>query len=1079
MCDPVRRSRVRPGRPGLRVAGALLLLAALLPVPAPRAAAEAERPSKGPEEFKSLKFRFVGPAIGGRVNRVAGVSGDPQVYYAATASGGIWKSEDGGIGWKPIFDDQIDSSVGSIAVSPSHPAVVYAGGGEANIRGNVKLGHGIYKSVDAGRTWTHVLRLRGQIGTMVVHPADPDVAFAAVLGSPFGPGPERGVYRTRDGGRTWGQVLKVDADTGASDVCMDRRRPDVLFAGTWQARRRPWEMTSGGPGSGLHVSRDGGDTWTRLTGRGLPEGIWGKVGCAVAPSDSGRVYALIEAEKGGLYRSDDGGDTWILASDHRSILQRPWYYTTLVVDPTNADIVWFPQVPLLRSTDGGRTIRKVPQPHHGDHHDIWIDPHNPMRILDGNDGGVDISWDGGKTWHAPRLPIGQLYHVSVDDSVPYRVSGALQDLGTASGPSDSLASGGITLADWHEIGGGEAGHTAHDPSDPNLAWAGEYLGIITRYDHRTGMARNVSIYPDNMSGHGAADGRYRFQWTAPIHISPHDPKTVYHAGNVLFRTTDGGQSWTAVSPDLTRNDPAKQKWSGGPITGDNTGVEHYCTIFAVAESRLEKGLIWAGSDDGLVHVTRDGGARWSNVTAGLKGLPEWATVALIEPSPHDAAIAYVVAHAYRLDDDRPYLYKTSDYGRTWRRLTASLPQDVHLHAVREDPKKKGLLYAGTERGVMMSPDDGATWRALGLNLPTVAVHDLIVKDDDLVLGTHGRSIWILDDLTPIRDWSKAIADRPVHLFPARPAIRWERRSSFHDEGPGENPPRGAILHYWLKQEPKGEITLEILDSAGAVIRVLSSRKPPIEFEEDDPDGPWRPRKKPVLAVEPGVQRIAWDLTTDPAETIWRAKAEGNHEAAPRVVPGTYTARLTVEGKTWTTPVDVRADPRLPVSGADLEAQVRYVREVQDQITRVTRLVREIRSVRDQVRVRIEAAGGAARAADWVRAAGEVARRCDAIEGVLHNPEAKVEYDVLAKGSRIYSRLGPLLDFATTGSGAPTQGMREVLADLTRMVDAAESDWRRVVAGELAALESGARAIGMEGFVVPRPPSPGAPRAPGP
>ena len=461
-------------------------------VPA-RAASKPEPPSKGPDEFKSLKFRLVGPAVGGRVARVAGLPGNPLVYFAATASGGVWKSVDGGMEWQPIFDDETDSSIGSIAVAPSDPGVIYVGAGEANIRGNVAAGHGIYKSTDGGKTWSHVLKLEGQIGTVIVHPTNPDIAFAAVLGHAFGPNPERGVYRTKDGGRTWQQVLKKNSDTGASDVCLDPSNPDVLFAGLWQARRRPWEMTSGGPGSGLYMSRDGGDTWTRLTGKGLPEGIWGKIGVAVARSDGRRVYALIEAEQGGLFRSDDGGDSWKRVSDHHALTQRPWYYMTMTVDPANADIVWFPQVPMLRTLDGGRTIKRIKGAHHGDHHDLWIDPKNTRRMIDGNDGGVDLSWDGGETWYSPPLPIAQFYHVAADNSMPYRVSGAMQDLGTASGPSNSLHSGGIANADWHDVGGGEAGWTAPDPSDPRIVYAGEYFGIITRYDDRTGMARNVQI----------------------------------------------------------------------------------------------------------------------------------------------------------------------------------------------------------------------------------------------------------------------------------------------------------------------------------------------------------------------------------------------------------------------------------------------------------------------------------------------------------------------------------------------------------------------------------------------------------
>jgi photosystem II stability/assembly factor-like uncharacterized protein len=1052
-------------RQPLRVA--LILLFVLFAATASSLSAEEpEKPSKGPDELKGLKLRLVGPAIGGRVSRVAGVAGNPLVYYAASASGGVWKSEDGGVEWKSIFDDQDDSSIGSIAVAPSNPAVLYVGAGEANIRGNVAAGHGIYKSTDGGKTWTHALKLEGQIGTMVVDPKNPDIAFAAVLGHAFGPNAERGVYRTKDGGRTWQQVLKKDADTGASDVCLDPSNPNVLFAGLWQARRRPWEMTSGGPGSGLYVSRDGGESWKQLTGHGLPEGIWGKVGCAVAPSDGRRVYALIEAEKGGLFRSSDGGESWDRVSEHHALRQRAWYYTTFTIDPSNPDVVWFPQVPMLRTLDGGRTIKQVKGAHHGDHHDVWIDPRNPKRMIGGNDGGVDLSWDGGETWYAPPLPLGQFYHVAADASVPYRVSGAMQDLGTASCPSNTLSSGGIANRDCYDVGGGEAGFTAPDPSDPNIVYAGEYFGIITRYDHRTGMARNVTAYPENWSGHGAEDNRYRFQWTAPIHVSPHDPKVVYHAANVLFRTEDGGQSWKAISPDLTRNDKSKQKWSGGPITGDNTGVEWYDTIFAVAESTKEKGLIWVGSDDGLVHVTRNGGADWANLTPNIRGIPEWGTVSCIEPSPFDAATAYLTVDAHRLDDTRPYLWKTTDYGRTWKNLAANLPKDVYLHAVREDPKRRGLLYLGTERGVSFSRDDGATWQVLGLNLPTVAVHDLVVKDDDLVLGTHGRSMWILDDLTPLREWSKEIGDTAAHLFPPRPAVRWEYGSSFHGEGQGENPPRGALINYSLKKKVDGEITMEIFDSAGVLVRKLSSKKEPPEYEKDDPDAPYRHEEKTVLSTEAGVQRVSWNLEYESAVVIKKAKTEGNPKDAPRVAPGTYTVKLIVEGKTITAPLEVRPDPRLAVPLSEIGDQVAFAQKVQAQITRLATLVAQIRSVREQVALRSEALGGNARAADWTSAAKDLVAKCDALEEKLHQPKAEVDYDILAKGAKLYARLSPLLGFVVDGSGAPTKGMRDVFNDQVRELDGLEAEWKTLVSSDLAALGRKGRELNLGDIVVP-------------
>jgi len=1018
------------------------------------------------DPFAALKYRLIGPYAGGRVSRVAGVAGDPSIYYATTANGGVWKSVNGGVAWQPIFDEQPISSIGSIAVAASDPNVIYVGSGEANIRGNVAAGNGIYKSIDAGKTWAHVWKQEGQIGTMVVHPKNADVAFAAVLGHAFGPNPERGVYRTKDGGRTWAQVLKKDEHTGASDVALDPTNPNIMFAGFWQARRTPWDMTSGGPGSGLYVSRDGGDTWKQLTGSGLPDGIWGKVGVAVAPSDSSRVYALIEAEKGGLFRSDDGGSSWTRINGHRALSQRAWYYSTITINPENANDVWFPQVPMLRSIDGGRTIKEVEGFHHGDHHDLWIDPADPKRMINGNDGGVDITIDGGKTWFAPRLPISQFYHVSVDNRVPFRIAGAMQDLGTAQIPSNSLDIAGITSAHWYDVGGGEAGHVVSKPDDPDIVYAGEYLGIITRYDHRTkDRARHVGAWPENMSGHGGEDMKYRFQWTAPIASSPHDPNVIYHAAQVLFRSTDGGQSWSVISPDLTTNDKERQKWSGGPITGDNTGVETWTTIFAVAESPRQKDLIWAGSDDGLVHVTRDGGKTWTNVTSKIAGIPRDGTVSLIEPSPHDAATAYVVVDAHRLDDMKPYLFKTSDYGATWRRLDTGLQQDVYLHAVREDPKRRGMLYLGTERGVMVSFDDGKTWRSLRLNLPAaVPVHDLVVKEDTLVVGTHGRSIWVLDDLRPVRELSPAIEAKAAHLFAPAEVIRWMYTSGNRERPAGQNPPRGAIIHYWLKDEVKTPLTLEIVDAGGTVIRTLSSEPRPWNGVDD-----FEPEEKPEgdIAKGAGVRRAVWDLAHEGARVIQGAKIDwGNPTRGPLAVPGTYTVRLRGDGIDLSQPLVVKPDPRSTVTQADLEAQLATALQVRDAFSRLTGIVTRLQDLRTQLQARAAAVKAQPGTADLVKAIDAGVAKIDGLEGRMHNPTAEVTYDILAMrgGTKLYSRLSPLVGFASWGDGPPTQGVREVFAEQKKELDAFEAEARAIVANDVAAINALAAKLGLP-FVI--------------
>jgi photosystem II stability/assembly factor-like uncharacterized protein len=1057
----------------LSVLAALGLLAATGLLAAPSKAAPTDKPRKAeeltePEEIKSLRFRNIGPAWGGRVDRAVGVPGEPHVYYLGSASGGLWKSVDGGLAWSPIFDDQPVSTIGSIAVAPSDPNVVYVGTGEANIRGNVQTGAGIWRSLDAGKTWSQVWKQAGQIGTMIVHPKNPDIAFAAVLGDPFGPNPERGVYRTRDGGKTWQQVLKKNADTGASDLAFDLTNPNIVFAGMWEARRRPWTLTSGGPGSGLYVSRDGGDTWKQLTGNGLPGGEWGKVGVAVAPSDGRRVYALIEAEEGGLYRSDDGGENWSYTNGDHQLRQRAFYYMTLTVSPTNPDDVWFPQVGLLHTIDGGKSLIQVTNEHHGDNHDVWMDPRNPRRLIIANDGGVDLSINGGETLTSPELPIGQIYHVSADSRTPFRVAGALQDIGTTQGPSRMPINDGIPNSEWYGVGGGEAGWVVSDPNDPDIVYAGEYGGYISRYDHRTEQTHNVSIYPDNTSGHGGEDLRFRFQWTAPIALSPHDPKALYHGANVLFRSTDAGQSWSQISPDLTRDDKSKEGWAGGPITGDNTGVEVYCTIFVVAESPVTKGVIWAGSDDGLVHVTRDDGKTWRNVTPGMPGLPEWATIAMIEPSHRDAGTAYVTADAHRLDDNRPYLFKTTDYGKTWRRLDGRLPGDIYLHSVREDPQVEGMLYLGTERGVAFSLDDGATWRALRLNLPTVAVHDLVVKANSLALATHGRSMWIFDDLAVLRGLPKAPAGDAV-LLPIDPIVRWSYGGTRDANWKGDNATAGAAIHYWLRTAPAGEVTVEILDRQGTIVRTLSSKPREPSGGTELLTQETEQLKKQALAKDKGVQRAVWDLAWDGAQPIVGAKVDtGDPSQGPRALPGEYTVRLTVDGKTTTAPLTLTADPRVRASAAELSAQLDLALQVRTAINTLKHADDRLHSAKQQLASRNGLLKDVPGAKPLIAGSVDLIKKLDALDAKLQNPKAEIVYDILAQkgGVQLYSRLIFLLNGVSDGDAAPTQGMREQFeADAKELRDdlAALS---ALFGRDLAALNASARQLDVPPIYLP-------------
>jgi photosystem II stability/assembly factor-like uncharacterized protein len=998
-------------------------------------------------QFKGMKYRLVGPFRGGRSLTAAGVTGDPNTYYFGSTGGGVWKSSDGAMTWA------------------SDPNVVYVGTGEACIRGNISHGDGIFKTVDGGKTWKNLgLRDSRAIGKVIVDPKNADVVFVAALGHPFGPNTERGIFRTTDGGKNWEKVLYKDENTGGIDVAFDPRNSHILFASLWEARRSPWGLSSGGPGSGLYRSNDSGSTWKRLEEHGLPKGPYGRIGVAVA-ANSDRVYALIEAPEGGLYRSDDSGETWQLLNNDRAFWQRAWYYMHIIADPQSADVVYIANVDFYKSSDGGHSFNKVKVPH-GDNHGMWIDPRDPNRMIVSNDGGVTVSLDGGKNWtRQDNQPTAQFYHVITDTRTPYYLYGSQQDLGSVAIASRS-DDGAIDRSDWYSVGGGEAGYIAPYPPDPNIVYAGEYEGAITRFDKRNGQTKNITLQPEISDGGGAAKLEHRFQWTAPILVSPHDPETLYHGGERLFKTSDGGMHWEAISPDLTRNDKSKQEVSGGPIDKDDSGTEYYDTIFAVAESPLVKGLIWVGTDDGRIHITRDGGSTWTNITP--KDLPDWSRISQIDASPHHAGAAYVAVDRHQSDDMHPYIYKTDDYGTTWAKITQGIPENTFARVVREDPKKPGLLYAGTETGVYVSFNDGANWRALQLNLPTTPIHDLVVKNDDLVLATHGRAFWILDDASPLRQYSDEIAKQDVHLYTPRFATRFQNSS---EEPPkpvlvGENPPAGALIYYFLKEKPKSEITIEILDSTGGVIRKYSSNK---TEELEEPLTPEDKKPEKQIKAQAGLNRFVWDLRYTgsrrvPDYYLWEYK-DGSR--GPLALPGKYQVRLTVNGKSQTEAFEVTMDRRIQVSQADLQKQFDLLIQVRDELSRVYDTVNQIQDVRaqmDGLRRRLPDNGAVK---PLLAAADELDKNLLSVRDDLAQMKIRSNEDSLAYPQRIDSKLSGLAIAVGVGTdSAPTQAEDQVFDKLKKQADISIAHWAEIQKTELADFQKMMAGQNIQAIVVP-------------
>lgn len=1068
-------------------ATALLALAVAAAPPA----AQAQTPA--PADYAAIEWRHIGPE-GNRFSAAAGISGDPHTYYVGAASGGIYKTTDGGVHWDAIFDDQPVQSIGALAVAPSDPNVVWAGTGEGKIRSHVSVGQGVYRSEDAGRTWTLAgLERTGRIPRLVVHPADPDVAYACALGHAYGPQPERGVFRTTDGGATWERVLFVDEDTGCSDIAMDPSNPRVLFAGTWQLEIHTWGRTSGGPGGGLHVSRDGGDTWRKLSGPGngigLPEKPVGKVAVAVAPSNPRRVYALLETgdgipwegretEDGQLWRSEDGGRTWALITRNRNAMGRPHYYSRVVVSPSDEDEAYFLTASFTVSTDGGRTLDVVPRPQApgGDHHDMWIDPASPDRMIVAHDQGLSISINRGKTWFRQRLTNAQMYHVTVDDAIPYNVLGNKQDEPTYRGPSNSRIMGqrritGIPRGMWHHVGGGESGWATPDPTDPNIVWSsasgsGMVGGIVVRYEEARRQFRSVEVWPEQ--SRGAASGvRYRFIWDAPIHISPHDNNTVYVGSQHVHRTRNGGQSWDVISPDLTLNDQSRMGLSGG-LTGDNIGVEYAGTVFGISESPVEPGLIWAGTNDGLVHLTRDGGATWTDVTANVTGLPEWIAVRSIAASRHDAATAYIAADGHQVNIRDPHLYRTRDYGASWEKITDGIPPSMlsYTKIVVEDPKRPGMIYAGTENAIYVSFDAGDRWQSLQQNLPAAPVSGLVVQErfNDLVVGTYGRGFWILDDLSPLQQATADVTASASHLFAPRDAYRFRPITPpsvpYSDPTEGRDPEYGASINYWLGEgasmaESDGGAAatapprIEIVDEAGDVVRTLRG------------------------TGAPGVNRVHWNLRDEPNEPVRLLTspvyaehievgeegrpAPGSRQISILMPPGRYTVRLLVGDQVHEQPLTVLKDPHSAGSEADIDAQVAFLREVRADFVEAGKAVDRVEAIRVQLATLARFAEDEA-LADAISALEEklVALQMEMVDLRLTGQGQ----DGVRFEAKLLQKLAYLTGGISVADFPPTDQELEVKSRLQEMLREHQSALDALMEGEVADLNRMLRARGM-------------------
>ena len=1055
---PATAAPQRPPRPTERATDPTLLNAA------PYDSSLYSSPSATSSRFKALRWRLVGPFRGGRVDAVAGDPTKPMVFYFGAVNGGVWKTSNGGQTWRNLTDGKSDiSSVGAIAVAASDPNVIYVGTGESQLREDLTYGTGVYRSTDGGDSW-HSLGLGDtqQIADVVIDPRDPDRVFVAAMGHAFGPNAERGVFRTVDGGRSWKRVLFIDDSTGANDLSMDPSNPRILYASMWKFQRTPWSMLAGGGRSGIWKSSDGGETWRELTfNPGIPERPLGKIGLDVSPANPRRIFASIEApdSSGGIFRSDDGGDSWARTSDDPKFHVRAWYYSAVTADPTDENTVYVMNLQVWRSVDGGKTFSVVRVPH-GDTHIMWVDPRDSRRLINGNDGGATVSFDAGTSWSSIyNQPTAQFYHVTTDTQWPYRIYGSQQDNSTVSIASRS-DDGVIGERDYFPVAGCENATIAVDPRNPNVTYGGCYTGFLSRVDRASRQERDISVWLGNYDGWAAADIPYRFQWTFPVLLSPHDPSTLYVTSQYVMRSRDEGASWEKISPDLTVHDPKTLERTGGPIHGEMTGAEWYATIYAFNESPLTRGLLWAGSDDGLLHVSRDGGASWQNVTPPAYG--RFTRTARIEPSHFDPAVAYVAANRYQQDDFRPYLWKTTDYGKSWTRITSGIPTGAYTRTIREDPVRRGLLYAGTETGVYVSFDDGGHWETLQLNLPRVSVRDLRVHENDLLAATHGRSFWVIDNIGLLRQLSDSVTARAAYLFQPAPAVRW-----FSGGGrsltAGQNPPGGASIDYYLRTAPAGKLTLEFLEGGGRLIRSYSSEAPPADSAPrsaaDSIGRKLRSALKDsvvyepadsVVPARPGSNRFVWSLRYPGAKRLKNTLVDEGTLEGPLALPGDYTVRLIAGRDTLTRRFTLGADPRVRTTRAELAAQFDAVMRTRDQITTVAEAALRIEDVQAQLDQRSRQAKDQPFAARVDSAATPLRKRFEAIRAELYEVGCHVDQCSLDQPMKLYNQLLTINSQVQVGDYPPTRQHGEMIAAFTAQVAEQIRRLQQLEAVELAA-----------------------------